>query len=88
METHLTAGLVCLLLCGCASPEPIVLTRTETVEIVNEVLIPIPEGLTRQVEIPQLDKNPDTLQLGMTYRQTVTRLMVANRKLAEISELE
>ena len=76
------------MLSGCVSPERIVLAPTEYIEIVKEVLIPIPEELTKPVEIPQLGTNPDTLQLGSTYRQTVTRLMVANRKLAEISELE
>ena len=63
------------------------LAPTEYIEIVKEVMVPVPEGLTQQVEIPQLNKNPDTLQLGMTYRQTVTRLMVANRRLAEIATL-
>ena len=75
------------MLAGCVAPAKIVLAPTEAIEIIKEVLIPIPEELTKQVEIPQLNKNPDTLQLGITYRMTVTRLMVCNRMRAEIATL-
>ncbi len=69
------------------APKPIVLTETVTVELIREVLIPVDDKLTNRVDIPQLGNNPDTLQLGATYRQTVTRLMVCNRRLSEIEGL-
>jgi len=50
-------------------------------------MVPVPSGLTQQVEMPVLPDNPDTLALGATYRATVVRLMVANGKLKEIAEL-
>jgi len=72
---------------GCVSPAPKIVTETETVIIEKEVLVPVPAGLTEQVEVPVLPANPDTIQLGAAYRATVIRLMVANGKLAEIRDL-
>jgi hypothetical protein len=51
-------------------------------------MVPVPEGLTKQAEIPKLPVNPDTLQLGAVYRATVIRLMIANGRLAEIAALQ
>lgn len=49
--------------------------------------MPVPAGLTEEVEIPQLAVHPDTLALAAAYRATVIRLMVANGKLREIGTL-
>jgi len=64
------------------------LTRTETVVIEKEVLVPVPVGLTAPVPIPQLSPDADTLELGAVYRATVIRLMIANMQLAEIGKLQ
>ena len=48
----------------------------------------MPEALTKQIEIPQVTDNMDTLGLGLLYKQTVTRLMIANGQLAEIAGLK
>ena len=72
---------------GCASA-PQIVTRTETVTLTKEVLIPVPEALTKQIEIPQVTDNMDTLGLGLLYKQTVTRLTIANGQLAEIAGLK
>jgi hypothetical protein len=52
------------------------------------VLVPVPAGLTEQVEIPRLPANPDTIALAAAYRATVIRLLIANGRLREISELQ
>jgi len=78
---------LCLLisLIGCAAPQ--VVTETKTVTIEKEVLIPIPAGLTQQVEVPAMPDNLDTIGLGVLYKQTFTRLLIANGRLKEIESL-
>lgn len=63
------------------------MTETETVTLTKEVLVPVPDELTRPVEIPKLPPNPDTLQLSTTYKATLIRLLIANGQLKEIGEL-
>ena len=81
--------LVCLIvLAGCSTTPPTVVTETKTVTLNKLVLVPVPAALTQTVEIPQLPASADTLELGATYRATVIRLMVANMQLAEIRKLK
>jgi hypothetical protein len=76
-------------LSACASQRPpTVVSEVETVTLTREVLVPIPAGLTEQVDIPQLPANPDTIALAAAYRATVIRLLIANGRLREISELQ
>lgn len=82
---------LCLLslLSACASPRPpTVVSEVETITLTKEVLVPVPAGLTEQVEIPRLPANPDTIALAAAYRATVIRLLIANGRLREISELQ
>lgn len=82
-----TSLCLVIFLTGCASTEPRTVVKTRTLTIEKEVLLPVPEELTEQVEVPLLPVNADTLQVGAVYRATVIRLMVANGKLKAIEEL-
>jgi len=77
----------CLLLLasGCAAPAPIV--QTETVTLTKKVYVPVPVSLTQPEPIPQLKKDPDTIDLGITYLETLKALKITNSRLAEIAGL-
>ncbi len=80
---------LCLLLTACvSSPQEIVVTRTEAITLIKEIMVPVPASMTAQVPIPILPRNADTLELGATYKATVIRLMIANMQLDEIGKLE
>ena len=73
---------------ACASQVPVIVTRVEHVVIEKEVLVPVSESLIERVPMPVLPPDYDLLQLGLTYKATVIRLMIANRKLKEIGDLK
>ena len=88
----LNAGLLLILILlilssGCVSP-PAVIVEPEIIELYRDKIVPVPERLTKQVEMPKLPANPDTLSLGAVYRATVVRLMIANGQLKEIGDLK
>ena len=63
-------------------------TETETVTLTKEIMVPVPESLTAELQIPRLPSNADTLMLGTTYKATVIRLLVCNMQLNEIGKLK
>lgn len=76
---------------GCAS-EPKVITEFETIAVVRDRFVAVPEELTRPVEIVELPdnggfRNADTLQLGAAYRAQKVRAEQCNGQLAEIAGL-
>ena len=92
MRQMTTLAGLSLILClltfasGCAVQEPIV--RSETVTLYQDVIIPVPAELTKTEAIPQLAANPDTIDLGVTYLETLRALKIAYAQLFEISELK
>jgi len=92
--TKIAAVLMMLFLIGltsgCASEQAV--TRYETVEVYRDRFVPVPEELTRPVEIVELPdnggyRNADTLQLGAAYRAQKVRARQCNGQLAEIATL-
>jgi len=78
------------LMSGCASKPPIV--EYETVEVVRDRYVSVPDELTRPVEIVVLEdngglRNADTLQLGAAYRAQKVRALQCNGQLAAIRSL-
>jgi len=76
---------------GCATTEYV--TEYETVEVIRDRFVPVPEELTRPVEIVELPdnggfRNADTLQLGAAYRAQKVRAAQCNGQLAEIKSLK
>ena len=76
---------------GCAPTKYI--TEFETVEVVRDRFVPVPEELTRPVEIVELEdngglRNADTLQLGAAYKAQKVRAQQCNGQLAEIKSLK
>ena len=84
--TNLTSLCLLTLLIGCA--ECPVVVKTETVTLEKEVLVPVPKSLTKQVEVPPMPDNLDTIGLGVLYKITLTRLLIANGRLKEIEGLK
>jgi len=69
-----------------------VIVEYETVEVVRDRFVPVPETLTRPVEIVELEdnggsRNADTLQLGAAYKMQKVRAEQCNGQLAEIATL-
>jgi hypothetical protein len=68
---------------------PEIVTATETVVLEKEVIVGVPERLTKSLPVPTLDTNDlDTIDLGTAYKETVINLMIANGRLLEISNLD
>lgn len=82
---HWISPCLLILLTGCATPEPII--RTETVEVIRDRYVKIPEGLTKDCVLVDLPETVDTLGLGAAYKQQRIRMMACNAQLAEIRAL-
>lgn len=71
---------------GCAAP-PEIITEYKTVEVVRDRYVPLPESLTRPVEIIELSPDFDVFELGAAYKAQRVRFLQCQGKLAEIAEL-
>lgn len=77
---------------GCAT-EPKYVTEYETITVSRDRIVPVPESLTKPVEIVELPdnggfRNADTLQLGAAYKAQKVRAKQCNGQLLEISKLK
>jgi propanediol dehydratase large subunit len=71
---------------GCAgTPEPIYVY--ETVEVVRDRYVSVPEAMTKPVEIVDLSSAFDVFELGAAYSQQRTRTIQCNGQLAEIANI-
>jgi len=59
----------------------------ETVEVVRDRYVAVPERMTAPVEIVELSGNFDVFELGAAYSQQRTRTIQCNGQLAEIAGL-
>ena len=88
--THSGRNLLALLLLtilsvGCATPEPIYVY--ETVEVVRDRYVQVPDTLTQPVEIVGLSEDFDVYELGAAYKAQKVRAMQCNGQLTEIASL-
>jgi hypothetical protein len=71
---------------GCAAtPEPIYVY--ETVEVVRDRYVTVPERMTEPVEIIELSSNFDVFELGAAYKAQRIRAMQCNGQLLEIRKI-
>jgi hypothetical protein len=59
----------------------------ETVEVVRDRYVPVPERMTAPVEIVDLSGNFDVFELGAAYKAQRIRALQCNGQLAEIAGL-
>ncbi|MHC4302247.1 MAG: hypothetical protein ACYS7Y_33730 [Planctomycetota bacterium] len=69
------------------------MTQYETIEVVRDRFVPVPDALTEPVEIVELEdngglRNADTLQLGAAFKAQKVRAQQCNGQLAEIKSLK
>ena len=70
---------------GCATPEPIYVY--ETVEVVRDRYVQVPDTLTQPVEIVGLSEDFDVYELGAAYKAQRVRAMQCNMLLSEIAAI-
>lgn len=74
-----------ILLTGCATERVVV--EYETAEVFVDRYVPVPESLTKPVDIVDLPENPDTITLGSAYKTQKTRARQCNGQLEAIRNL-
>ena len=70
---------------SCSAVEPIYVYETKT--LIQDRYVPIPEGLTKPVEVVELPENFDVYTLGAAYKAQKVRAMQCNGQLAEIANI-
>lgn len=63
------------------------MVETETITLTKEVMVPVPPALARPVPVPQVSTPLTTVGLGQVYSDTLRALIIANKRLSEISRL-
>jgi hypothetical protein len=78
--------LIAVFASGCAAtPEPIYVY--ETVEVVRDRYVSVPEAMTKPVEIVELSADFDVYELGAAYKAQKVRALQCVGQLNEIARL-
>jgi len=86
LRVWIALPLIAVFGAGCAgTPEPIYVY--ETVEVVRDRYVPVPERMTAPVEIVELSGNFDVFELGAAYKAQRIRALQCNGQLAEIANI-
>lgn len=86
MIRYALLALIALSAAGCATTDDAPL-YCEPVIIEKDRYIPIPESLTRPVEIVDLPNDFDVYSLGAAYKSQRVRAQQCNGQLSEISKI-
>ncbi len=72
---------------GCATEPPRIITEYETIEIVRDRYVSVPERMTKPIETIPLSDDFDVYELGAVAKARKVRILQCNGKLAEIAGL-